>query len=61
MKKPLACWLGSHQWTSAAEQNIKPTPEQLKNGKTGFLEYATVYCEHCGKPSKSFLKWRKKL
>lgn len=61
LKKTLNCWLGAHQWTCAAEQHIKPTPEQLENGTSGFLDYAAVYCKNCGKMSKRFLKWRKKL
>lgn len=38
------CRLGQHEWTCAAEQGIKPTPEQASGGVDGFLSYATMYC-----------------
>jgi len=46
--------LGDHcgQWTSAAEQGIPPTPEQVKAGYEGFKEYAKMYCRRCGRESK---------
>jgi len=43
--------LGDHDWTCAAEQGIKPTPLQVKNGIAGFKDYATTYCKRCGKVS----------
>ncbi len=39
---------GFHDWTSAAQQGIPPTPEQLKTGIEGFNSYATMYCKRCG-------------
>ena len=40
--------LQSHNWTSAAEEGLKPTQEQLAKGVDGFLEYAKMYCKDCG-------------
>ena len=37
-----------HDWTSAAQQDKKPTPEQINNGILGFYEYAKMYCARCG-------------
>jgi len=42
----------SHDWTSAAQQGIEATPEQLSNGVEGFWDYATMYCSKCGKVSE---------
>lgn len=39
-----------HDWTSAAQQGIPPTPEQLKS-VDGFWDYATMYCKRCGRIS----------
>ena len=36
-----------HDWTCAADQGIKATPEQLKS-INGFWDYATMYCNKCG-------------
>jgi hypothetical protein len=44
--------LQSHSWTCDAEQGIKPTEAQLHGGMDGFLDYATMYCKHCGKISR---------
>ena len=38
----------NHKWTSAAEEGIEPTKEQLQNGLDGFLDYAAIYCKRCG-------------
>lgn len=43
------CWIGDHNWTCAAEQGIKPTPEQVNGGIDGFYDYAKMYCKQCGK------------
>lgn len=43
----LSCLTGDHDWTCAAEQGIKATPEQLKD-IDGFWDYATMYCNRCG-------------
>lgn len=40
-----------HKWTSAVQQGIKPTPEQLSSIE-GFADYATMYCERCGHVSE---------
>lgn len=46
----LACLIGDHDWTSAAEQGIQPTKEQLKlDIISGFKDYAKMYCKRCGK------------
>jgi hypothetical protein len=45
-------FLWFHDWTSAAQQGIPPTPEQLKAGIAGFNSYATMYCKRCGHISK---------
>jgi hypothetical protein len=42
----------SHNWTSAAEEGFPPTQDQLKNGISGFKDYAVMYCKDCGKESK---------
>lgn len=44
--------LGLHNWTSAAEEGIKPTKEQLEYGTAGFFDYAKMYCKDCGHISK---------
>ena len=47
----LTCYmLGSHDWTSAAQEGVKPTKEQLKS-IAGFYEYSNMYCKKCGKES----------
>jgi hypothetical protein len=38
----------SHEWTSAAQQGVAPTKEQLAGGITGFWDYAKMYCTRCG-------------
>jgi len=43
--------LGDHNWTSAVQENIKPTPEQLSS-VAGFFDYAKLYCKDCKKESK---------
>lgn len=43
--------LGDHQWTSKADQGIKPSREELESSQ-GFWKYARVYCSRCGEPSK---------
>ena len=43
------CLIGEHHWTSAIEEGIKPSHEQLKSGVNGFFNYATMYCKRCGK------------
>lgn len=41
--------LGSHNWTCAAKEGIRPTVYQLDDGEKGFWEYARMYCKDCGK------------
>jgi hypothetical protein len=48
----LLCVIGDHQWTSAAQEGIKPTEAQLAAGMIGFKHYATMYCKHCGEISR---------
>lgn len=50
--RALLCSIGHHAWTTAAEQGIKPTIEQLSNPFVGFWEYAAMFCKHCGKESE---------
>jgi hypothetical protein len=45
------CWIGGHEWTSAAQEGRKPTELQVMAGVAGFKDYATMYCKHCGKIS----------
>lgn len=45
------CFTGDHEWTSKAEQGIKPTEQDIKDGVQGFYRYAAMYCKHCGKGS----------
>ena len=42
----------NHKWTSAAEEGIEPTQEQIKKGLDGFLDYAAIYCKRCGERHK---------
>ena len=42
------CLIGDHDWTCAAQENIKPTKAQVENGLSGFLDYAKMYCNRCG-------------
>lgn len=37
----------SHDWTSAAQEGVPPTPEQLAGGVVGFWDYAKMYCKRC--------------
>lgn len=46
------CWAFGHNWTSAADEGIKPTEAQLKGGVGGFMNYATMYCKDCPKVYK---------
>ena len=45
------CLIGEHDWTSAHDEGIDPSTEQLGQGAPGFLDYAKVYCRACGKVS----------
>ena len=43
IKTLIACKIfGSHEWTSRAEQGVKPQPGD------SFVDYATMYCSRCG-------------
>lgn len=44
--------LGHHEWTSAVRKGEKPTDEQINKGVDGFWEFARMWCDRCGKPSK---------
>lgn len=48
--RKLLCFIGHHEWTSAYDEGIKPTPTQQEN-MAGFADYAKIYCRHCGKVS----------
>jgi len=52
--------LGDHDWTCAAIKGIKPNKYQLTQGVAGFYNYATMYCDRCGKISKLSLPWELK-
>lgn len=39
------CLLGEHKWTCDAEKGIKPVKGR------DFWDYATMYCDYCGKIS----------
>lgn len=41
-----------HEWTCAAAEGVKATPEQLASGIDGFYSYARMYCKHCGAESE---------
>jgi len=45
------CSVVGHDWTSAVEEGLKPTPKQMKDGILGFWDYAKMYCRRCGKLS----------
>ena len=45
------CFIGDHEWTTAASEGIKPTQRQLDGGILGFWGYTTMYCKRCGKIS----------
>ncbi len=52
MKKLFLCYLfGFHDWTCKAQEGIAPSPEQIKDGISGFWDYAKMYCKRCGKMS----------
>lgn len=51
------CFIGSHDWTCAAAEGIKPTQQQIDAGMPGFQNYATMYCKRCGRVSKLSLIW----
>ena len=40
--------MGGHDWTNAAQEGIKATPEQIQAGYDGFMDYANMYCKKCG-------------
>ena len=46
--KKIKCFFGMHDWTCAAEEGIKATPEQIANGVDGFFDYAKMFCKNCG-------------
>lgn len=57
LKRLLLCWaLDAHDWTSAAEQGLRPTQNQLSMGQPGFWEYARMYCRRCGRISEHSLE-----
>jgi len=41
-----------HDWTSLAQQGVKPTEGQVKDIEAGFKEYAKMYCNRCGHESE---------
>ena len=46
--------LGDHDWTSKAQEGIKPNPPKTSNVNVilaDFGEYAKMYCKRCGKVS----------
>lgn len=48
MMRWFLCKIGHHCWTTAAQQGIKATPEQLADPFWGFWDYAKMYCIDCG-------------
>jgi len=47
MLQKLWCFLGMHEWTCDADQQIPPTKKQINNGMDGYWDYAKMYCKHC--------------
>lgn len=45
------CFTGDHDWTSAANEGMKPTQKQQDDGVLGYWDYAKMYCGRCGKLS----------
>ena len=43
--------LQNHTWTCKANENIKPTKEELKS-YIGFKKYSEMYCKKCLTKSK---------
>lgn len=50
--------MGAHNWTSANEEGIQPTQEQIDNGIEGFWDYAKMYCKDCGEVSSLSKGWQ---
>jgi len=48
----LKCFFGIHNWTTANQENIPPTQEQMDAGDAGFKDYCKVYCKDCGDPQR---------
>ncbi|MCK5601804.1 hypothetical protein KAR91_08050 [Candidatus Pacearchaeota archaeon] len=46
--RKILCSLSSHDWTSAVQQGIPPTQQQIDAGVDGYYDYATMYCRRCG-------------
>ena len=51
--------MGSHTWTSAAQEHQLPTGKQLEDGITGFYDYAKMYCKDCGDVSYISEGWQR--
>ena len=61
MLHKLYCLLGSHEWTSKAEQGIQPQGCEVPKKedtyeilKIKFYKYAKVYCRKCGKEMQCY-------
>lgn len=46
--KLLQCAFVSHDYTSAVEEGLDPTTDQIERGIDGFWEYSRIYCKRCG-------------
>ena len=55
-KFKLKCWFLGHDWTTAENEGISPTKEQLDSGVKGFWDYAKMYCKRCGHEYKGNIK-----
>ena len=48
----VCCFFVGHEFTCNHQKGIAVTEEQLKAGVKGFFDYATMYCDRCGKVFK---------
>jgi len=51
--------MGMHNWTSKAQEGIKPSLIQTNAGVEGFFDYAKMYCKDCGEESDLNKGWKK--
>jgi len=51
--------MGSHNWTSRAQEGEKPSLIQMNAGVDGFFDYAKMYCKDCGVESDLNNGWKK--
>lgn len=44
----LLCLIGEHDWTSLAQEGVKPDPARVKADPVNyFWEYAAMFCRRC--------------